>query len=188
MSSSNGTPIERLTRRVLKQFVEIRCQIEIERHDNKQVQKRLRIAAKYERLQIAIAHSMAPPSLSTHANHSPKVSAVYHSDRDENVDNSAGRTPSPAVPTNDKGTLPSQTWSAESSSDDEQDSDAGICSDAGSLNGSIPRTLKRNSPIFKAKAKKHYSVKILVLYLIRKDFYTTVPVVHTKLQNTTHRC
>ncbi len=32
------------------------------------------------------------------------------------------------------------------------------------------------------------TVKILVLYLIRKDFYTTVPVVTTKLQNTIHRC
>ncbi len=35
---------------------------------------------------------------------------------------------------------------------------------------------------------KGYNVKILVLYLIRKDFYTTVPVVNTKLQNTIHRC
>ncbi len=32
------------------------------------------------------------------------------------------------------------------------------------------------------------TVKILVLYLIRKDLSTTVPVVNTKLQNTIHRC
>ncbi len=31
-------------------------------------------------------------------------------------------------------------------------------------------------------------VKILVLYLIRKDLSTTVPVVYTKLQNATHGC
>jgi hypothetical protein len=31
-------------------------------------------------------------------------------------------------------------------------------------------------------------VKILVLYLIRKDLSTTVPVVYTKLQNTIRRC
>ncbi len=30
------------------------------------------------------------------------------------------------------------------------------------------------------------NVKILALYLIRKDLWTTVPVVNTKLQNTMH--
>jgi len=123
-----------------------------DRHDKKQVQKRLRITAKYETLKIAIAHSVAPPSLPTHANHSPEVCAVYQSDRDEHVDNSASKTPSPAVPTNEKGTPPTQTSTADSSSDEAQDSDAGICSDAGSSTGSIPRTLKRNYPIFTATA------------------------------------
>jgi hypothetical protein len=32
------------------------------------------------------------------------------------------------------------------------------------------------------------SVRILSLNLIRKDFYTTLSVVYTKLQNTTHGC
>ena len=90
MSSSDGTPIERLTRRVLKHFVTIREQMAIERHDSKQLQKRLRISAKYERLQIAISHSIAPPSLSTqfpsttHCDkNSPPTTAIGQSNQED---------------------------------------------------------------------------------------------------------
>jgi hypothetical protein len=159
MSSSNGTPIEHLTRRVLRHFVTIREQMEIEGHDNKQVQKRLRIAAKYERLQIAIAHSIAPPSLLTQhppttdsENDSPQTNAVHQSDREESVAESAGTKLSPTVPQYEKDTLPSQTCSADGSSDDAEDSNGRRCSDDGASHDSMPRTFKRNYPIFTTKA------------------------------------
>ena len=65
MSSSNDSSIERLTRRVLKHFTTISEQMEFERHDQKQMRKRIHIAAKFERLQKAIALSISPASTST---------------------------------------------------------------------------------------------------------------------------
>ena len=65
MSSSNDSSIERLTRRVLQHFPTITEQLEFERHDDKQMRKRVRIAAKFERLQKAIVETISPASTST---------------------------------------------------------------------------------------------------------------------------
>ncbi len=155
MSSSNDAPIERLTRRVLKHFTTISEQMEFERHDQKQMRKRIRIAAKFERLQKAIAQSISPaststllPLQSTPASKSrllqPSHTKSEHPLPQEISFTAASATkPFLKSPQSESETR-SRTYSDDGASDDTEDSTGPACSVAHESDGAIPSSSKHN--------------------------------------------
>jgi hypothetical protein len=155
MSSANDSSIERLTRRVLQHFTTITEQMEFERHDQKQLRKRVRIAAKFVQLQKAIAETISPSSTSTLLPPTSTLECTSELVQPSNTKSedylkqektftaASAAHPFLKSPQSEPDTR-SRTYGDDGASDDSQDSTGPACSVAHESDSAIPTSSKHN--------------------------------------------